>query len=229
MASTPATAADDEYKTRWATLSEARRNAEKSRYGMVLYFPPLAALDSVHKIFKEEELASQSLKSPMVRVQDKPEHKKTREKYEISGKYYEVVVTDYFGNPMAKPFKVKSESQKISTDQIIKLIRTADNYVDQMRVVYEKKIEKAERAFEREKWKSALKEYLPIAEFQGLKVSERARKRVAEIVEAGKKELAAAKKLEANDAKKALKKIAREFSGCEVEQLAEAALEKLES
>lgn len=222
----PAAHADETFTTKWAQYEEARQKAEKSRYGMVFYFPPVAALDKVHDAFTEEELAMQSLKSPMVRILEKPQHKKLRQRYKVSPKYFVVVVTDYYGNAIGKPFKAKSPSQKLPAAQIIKLIQTADNFVDQKRMSFEKSIEKAERNFEKKRWRSAIKEYAPIAAFNGLKVSDRARKRLAEIVEIGNKAIDNAK--QQSDPKKALKKVAKEFKGCEVEELVEKALAEVD-
>lgn len=222
-----AAAGDKDYKTWWTKANQAKKKAETSRFGILYYFPPKGSKE-VHSIFKGKEMETQSLASPMVKVADEKLHL-LRETYKPNDKLHTVIVTDWYGNVISKkPFQARTVKQKLDVKGIVSQIKGAINFADKTEAALAKKLAKGEKAFAKKRWSSAIKEYLAIVEFQGYEPCVKAKDRLDEIVEEGRAELESAGKLEGDDKKKKLKKIAKDFKGTEVQKEAEEALAELD-
>ncbi len=210
----------------WTPRIAARGKAADAKSGIVYYSP--AAIGEEHTVFSSTPMMEQSAKSPFVRVLLK-ERKEFQAEFGLQEKVHAIVVTDWYGN-LIGIHQVKDPKGKLSQPLILGQIVNAAKFLKKLEKSSKRDFDKGSKAFDKKQWAKAIKSFLPVAKLKGIDVGEQARDRIAEILELGRSRLKEAVDLGAEDsaaATKALKAIAKEFKGCEVETEATAAAKKL--
>lgn len=219
---------DPGYETTWVSVRQAKEKAQQARYGILYYFPTKGTTDE-HMIFSTEEMSVQSRNSPMVKVAtEKTEH--LRPKYDVNDKFPTIVVTDWHGNQLGKFVARNLKDKKIKFAAIQKEIKRALSFVDGMEAKIEKSLAKANKSYDKKKYKSAIKELSWVRNFEGFKSGKKATDLLEEIMEIGREEhekLLERGPKDKDELLKKLKKLAKEFKGTEVEPEIQATIKKV--
>ena len=124
----------------------------------------------------------------------------------------------------------KKKTQKLPISKIVSDLNNARKFVDKLKKDVAKQWGKANKAFDKKKYKKALKELTTLVKVQGHKEGEKARAMLSDIEDVGRRKIRDANELAKTDvdgATSALKKIERDFAGCAVGAEAKSALAKL--
>ncbi len=209
------------YQTTWTEWLAALSQATEKKTGVLLYFRP-GDDGAEHGVFKSKPIAEESVESPMVKLR-KVDADKLRTNYEIPAAGHHIIVTDWYGNRI-RVFSAKEESARVPADKILAAVKGANGFVEKLRKEAATKVERAEKSVEKEDWKKAIGQLEPLLVLLGIDERKRADELLAKVLTAGRERIATA--VEGKDEKE-LRKIAREFRGCEVETEAEAAIADL--
>ena len=214
----------------WIADKAAKKKGRQAGYGIVYYFPPNGG-ERDHEFFKTEEMCDFSRSCPCVKVV--PSNKKLvalRERYEVPEKYPVIVITDYHGN-FFQMFKArKLNDKKFKFGVIQKAITGTDRRARGTEARLAKDLAKAEKHLKARKYRQTISALEWAATIVGFKDAERAAEIMAECAEVGKERLERLiENPEADDdaQKKALRKIAKDFKGTDVEEKVKAEISRI--
>jgi len=218
------------YFTKWTHYSAAEEKAKQYRTG-ILWFFPVKGSDDEHPMFKRQAMAELSARVTVVKVGEKCVDRGTyRVRYEVPEKYMTFVLTDYYGNLIDKVVAKRGAKEKIKVAKkfspVLKDCQT--RWIVPQRTRIKKILDKADKNLKGKRWSKAAAGYQEITALRGFKDVEKAETRLAEIVDRGQGEIKRANRLDHDEAIKKLKRIAKDYKGCEVEEDARAAIEVLE-